>query len=347
MIEQLVFKIPGAFAQCIADGSCQRYGTIIKNSAGTIVGHIQESGALSKVISYAPSILVSGNPITAIATAATLALDVGATINTNMRVRKMDIKLDQVMTMVESLKTLSFVNIGVSTLGLGVSVAGFYLMNNKLNGLGNKVDELSHAVKAGFIKLHQAKIREHISAVQGLLTDADVAHHSMNAANEYVRIAQSLDAEYAFFHGEISFAMKQEHLNLVEVEQLIQLMSVAHNARTRCLILADEYCLARSKSEQNAEHYGSLFDDVDVIELTHRLLATQPESDFMKAFNDTLHGNDQLIGTKDFIANMREVRAVANSKSFLIDKLIKDEVPGKLFFDQLSHQKEPIVVISN
>jgi hypothetical protein len=336
MIEQLVFKIPSAFAQCIADGSCQRYGAIIKDQAGTIVGHIQETGMMGQIVSAAPSILTAANPLNTFATMAS----VGLTALSNVQLQHMQV-------MLESLKSLSFVSIGVSTLGLGVSVAGFYLMNTKLNGIGTKVDQLTNTVKIGFLKQEQARIRQHISAVRGLLNDADAAHTCITASNEYRRIANLFDQEYAFFFGEIEHFLKQEKFELAEIEQLIQLMAVCHNARIRCLLLADEYELAKAKSQQNTEDYGQLFDDIDIIGLTHKLLGEGPHKSFIKAFNETMQGNNQTVGTKDFIANMREIKAVAASKVYLIDSLIKTETPGKVFFDRLKEQQEPIVVISH
>lgn len=343
MLAPLVFGVPGMFAECMMNGTCQRYGTLIKNGTGQIIGHIQESGVINKVIGVAPSFLPPPFNL------ALEGVNIASHAFSNVQIHRLDAKVQQVMTMVDSLKSLSFLNIGVSTLGIGVSVAGFILMNQKLNAINEKVDLLTSRIEQGFLKLHQALIRQHISALRGLLRAADIAHESINAEIEYRRLAQLFDAEYSIFFGEIEFALKQEQLRLVEIEQLIQLMVVAHNAKIRCLILANELSLAKSASEQNAQSFVDLFDPIDIVELTHKILAgsNNKNKDFMKTFSDTLHGNDQLIGTKDFIANMREVSAVASTKSFLIDKLIKDEVPGKLFFDQLSHQKEPIVVISN
>ncbi len=207
---------------------------------------------------------------------------------------------------------------------------------------------MTNAVSDGFLKQEQARIRQHISAVRGLLDDADIAHTCVTVSNEFHRIATLFDQEYAFFFGEIKeYFLKQEIFELAEIDQLIQLMAVCHNARMRCLLLADEYELAKAKSQQNTEHYGQLFDDIDIIGLTHKLLGEGPHKNFIKAFNETMQGNNQTVGTKDFIANMREIKAVAASKVYLIDSLIKTETPGKVFFDRLKEQQEPIVVVSH
>lgn len=137
MVEQILFEVPTKFASGIADGSIVRIGTLLKDSmSGHILSHVQETGLAQKLLSNAS--LLPFSPLS--------ALDLASSGYAN-------VQLHQLKTMVEGLQMLQYANIGLAATGLGVSVLGFMLINQKLKGLESAIAQLSSQMDKHFQEL--------------------------------------------------------------------------------------------------------------------------------------------------------------------------------------------------
>ncbi len=131
------FNIPTQFMPMIISGEYIRYGALIKsNQTGQIIGHLKEAGNLSSLLSKIPT-----NPIEA-----------ANFISSNAQLLKIQDTLN-------SLQLISTIGTTASVLNLGITIAGFAVVINKLNRMENKLDSLLQSNKEIENKLNALHIK--------------------------------------------------------------------------------------------------------------------------------------------------------------------------------------------
>ena len=107
------FTIPLNYLPRILSGDYIRYGAIVKEaSSGKIIGHLKETGMLQNILSQSPT-----NP-----------LQMAEFVSSNMQ-------LMQIQKTLEGLQLISSIGAVASVANLGVSIAGFAIVINKLNNI--------------------------------------------------------------------------------------------------------------------------------------------------------------------------------------------------------------------
>lgn len=313
MLSQIPFDLPAQFLQGIANGDIVRYGTILKDAeTGRIVGHLQESGIaqslLSQTISSATSPLSFISSIT----------NTGSSIYTAAQVH-------QLKAMMETLQALQVATLGVSLIGVGVSVAGFLYMRKRLNSLDSRVDKLIDAVKMGFENQEKAGFRQQMSRTKSLVQRAELAKSMLDPAKEYKEVAAQLADQAAFFEGEIAFQISARGpIKHNTFWLLAQLWMLCNSVRIDCLIRANELHNAQHVSERIAGEYQGLFERIG------------------PASFDTHHSEGKAT-----ITILRDVTDAAHSKPFLLDYLRVRRIDGPTYLDRLDREKEqPMLILS-
>lgn len=313
MLSQIPFELPAQFIQGIATGDIIRYGAILKDAdTGRIVGHLQESGIAQSLLSQTISSATS--PLSFVSSIA----NTGASIYTAVQVH-------QLKAMMETLQALQMATLGVSLIGVGVSVAGFLYMRKRFNSLDNRVEKLIDAVKVGFENQEKAGFRQQMSRTKSLVQRAELAKSMLDPAKEYKEVAAQLADRAAFFEGEIVFqisargAIKHNTFWL-----LAQLWMLCNSVRIDCLIRANELHNAQHVSERIAGEYQGLFERVG------------------PASFDTNHSEGKAT-----ITILRDVTDAAHSKPFLLDYLRVRRIDGPTYIDRLDREKvQPMLVLS-
>ena len=313
MLSQIPFELPAQFIRGIATGDIIRYGTILKDAdTGRIVGHLQESGIAQSLLSQTISSATS--PLSFVSSIA----NTGASIYTAVQVH-------QLKAMMETLQALQMATLGVSLIGVGVSVAGFLYMRKRFNSLDNRVEKLIDAVKVGFENQEKAGFRQQMSRTKSLVQRAELAKSMLDPAKEYKEVAAQLADQAAFFEGEIVFqisargAIKHNTFWL-----LAQLWMLCNSVRIDCLIRANELHNAQHVSERIAGEYQGLFERVG------------------PASFDTNHSEGKAT-----ITILRDVTDAAHSKPFLLDYLRVRRIDGPTYIDRLDREKvQPMLVLS-
>lgn len=311
MLSQIRFDLPAQFLQGIANGDIVRYGAILKDAeTGRIVGHLQESGIaqslLSQTISSATSPLSFISSIT----------NTGSSIYTAAQVH-------QLKAMMETLQALQVATLGVSLIGVGVSVAGFLYMRKRLNSLDSRVEKLIDAVKMGFENQEKAGFRQQMSRTKSLVQRAELAKSMLDPAKEYKEVAAQLADQAAFFEGEIAFQISARGpIKHNTFWLLAQLWMLCNSVRIDCLIRANELHNAQHVSERIAGEYQGLFERIG------------------PASFDTHHSEGKAT-----ITILRDVTDAAHSKPFLLDYLRVRRIDGPTYLDRLDREKEQPMLI--
>ncbi len=114
------FEVPAKFLPKVLSGEYIRYGGILKEAAtGRIVGHLKEVGSLSQSLASLPL-----SPTKAVSFLAEHQ------------------QLSQIMTTLKALKLITGVGAIASVATLGVSVAGFVVLNKKLARMEGRLEQV-------------------------------------------------------------------------------------------------------------------------------------------------------------------------------------------------------------
>lgn len=313
MLSQIPFDLPTQFLQGIANGDIVRYGAILKDAdTGRIVGHLQESGIAQPLLSQTISSATS--PLSFISSIA----NTGSSIYTAAQVH-------QLKAMMETLQALQVATLGVSLIGVGVSVAGFLYMRKRFNSLDSRVEKLIDAVKVGFENQEKAGFRQQMSRTKSLVQRAELAKSMLDPAKEYKEVAAQLADQAAFFEGEIVFQISARGpIKHNTFWLLAQLWMLCNSVRIDCLIRANELHNAQHVSERIAGEYQGLFERIG------------------PASFDINHSEGRTT-----ITVLRDVTDAAHSKPFLLDYLRVRRIDGPTYIDRLDREKvQPMLVLS-
>lgn len=172
-------------ARFVADmdaGRIIRHGAILKDvSTGQIVGHLKETGEMGSILSS-----LVGSPLkiaNAVNPLSFVTDGIGHAVNA-YQIRGVQRSVDEVKSLVEGLQLATNVAAISSVAGLGVSVAGFAMINNKLNKMDAKIDGIA----------------DDIQIIKSVLSDLSIGWEAMSNARfqtaaETLIVAEKSDTE--------------------------------------------------------------------------------------------------------------------------------------------------------
>ncbi|MFA7293332.1 MAG: hypothetical protein WC023_13930 [Rhodocyclaceae bacterium] len=312
MITQILFEIPAAYEAAVKAGSLVQIGGLLKNAAtGQIVAHLQESGLAHSLISTA--VAGAASPLKLAAD----VMNVGSGVYTAVQVT-------QLKSMIASLQSLQIATLGVSLVGLGVTVAGFIYMHKRFNSLDGRIDKLIASVHTGFESQREAALRAHMSQVKGLVKRAKQAPTLSRPEREYSRIAEDFSEQASHFEGELEFLIKVEgKVNVELFWQLAQVLTLCNSIRIDCRIRTNELRNAREIAESVANDYQMLFDQLT------------PGS-FQAS-----EGEGAVVAK-----TIRDITDAAATKPYLIEYLRTQRYDGREYLDRLENETQsPLLML--
>jgi hypothetical protein len=312
MLSTIPFDYPAHFLADGLAGNVIRYGAILKDAGtGRIVGHMQESGVAQSLLSMV------GSGIPTPLSLATDVINVGSGLYTAVQV-------GQLKAMMETLQSLQVATLGVSLVGVGVSVAGFLYMHKRFNSLDGKIDQLMDTVTTGFESQQKAALRTHMSRTKSLVQRARQAHALSDPRPEYDEVAGGLAEQAAYFEGEVAFMISAEgRINLELFWQLAQVLMLCNNVRIDCRMRTNELRHALAISETIATEYQNLFDPLTPVSFD------KPSSEGLAT-----------------VRVLRDATDAAASKPYLIDYLRTSRIDGGEYIASLEREKEnPLLIL--
>jgi hypothetical protein len=306
MLSQIPFDLPVKFLPGLASGEIVRYGTLLKHTGtGQILGHLQETGIAQNLISNALSSVTS--PISLVSS----VLNAGASVYTAVQVR-------QLKAMMETLQAFQIATLGVSLIGVGVSVGGFLYMRKRFNNLDSRLDKLLDTVKTGFENLEKSGVRQQMSRTKSLVQRAELARTMMDSSKEYKEVAAQLGEQAAYFEGEIVHLISTKgSINHHTFWLLAQLWMLCNSVRLDCQIRANELRNALHVSEKIAIEYQGVFERI----------------------GPTSFDVDHTEG-RSTVRFFRDATDAAHTKPFLLDYLRTHQLDGPSYIESLEREAE-------
>ena len=137
-------------------------------STKKIVAHLEQ---VAPLISNTTSGLSSGNPYIAVSG---MVIDAAKLIQGSITNQK----LDKVIAMVQNLQMLSYVNIAMTGMNIGVTAVGFAIVVSKLNQIDQKLTIIDHKLEGIIISDIKTIIREVRNSIKDSITLVEKLSHT-------------------------------------------------------------------------------------------------------------------------------------------------------------------------
>jgi hypothetical protein len=175
----LLYAIPHALQSMISSGQAQLIGAVIKDvSSGQILGHVQQTQGLTQALMQAGGAVAQTgfSPLGAIS-----AIQ-------NEQIKSSLTQLGEGMSL---LQNLQFASMALSGIGIGVSVAGFVMMNIRLNAIEAHIGTLRDEIGEVGKLIQRVEIRRLFSNIRSALNDLD----NVATRTDHLALASALQRE--------------------------------------------------------------------------------------------------------------------------------------------------------
>lgn len=184
----LLYAIPPGLDALVSSGQAQLIGAIIKDiSSGQILGHVQQTQGFVQAFSQAGGTL---------AQTGFSPLGIAGVVQ-NEQIKS---SLAQLHQGVGLLQNLQIANIALTGIGLGVSIAGFAVMNMRLNAIETNLGTLREEVRDIGRLIQEAEIRRLFSDIRATLKDLD----GVATRKDHLAIASALQRQLSLHVSTIS-----------------------------------------------------------------------------------------------------------------------------------------------
>ncbi|WP_336366878.1 hypothetical protein [Marinobacter sp. C2H3] len=323
MLEKYIFEVPLRLQPLVDAGVLQRVGAIIKDtSSGRIVAHMQQTGMGQQLVGS-----LIGSPFNVLNTASSLVANA---------------QLAGLKRMVEGLQILQYANLGVGLVGMGVTVAGFAIVNKKLTRIEKTVEELSQTMDRNFAQLYLNQLYRDLNGIRGVLEGIEASKRLSDPKGVLINAASRLSELRSGVRGHIEYQLQQNTFDEQLFTQLTSALLLCDNARLESYILANEYDSAHFSATAVAGSYAELFDDVTPYDLgqKRRISHRQPGG------NIAATPMGKPVGDQNIVTALRDITDAAATQPFLIEALDRKRISGPEYMASLRDEStEPLVLV--
>lgn len=326
MMNDILFSIPSQFLSGIADGSLVRIGALIKHvGTGHVLGHLQETGLAQQLLGG-----LSVAPFTPLGAAASV-IDAASSVYGN-------VQLSQIKSMMETMQTLQYANLGIALAGIGISVIGFSIISKKLNGIETQLMKVSKQIDIQFSMLYERDLRAHYSQMTALFEKAELAHSLSTPNREWLNIASQLFDQSSFFAGEIKHLLAGNVFDEKLFVALFQSMTLCNAGQIECLLLANEMQSAYKAAELRGVKYKALFDPLMPHNLANKVNIANKEKTYRREVE---------IKMINIIKGLRDITDMSLTKPILIERMIENKVGGREYLNAVRNDNNNSILLYN
>lgn len=175
----LLYDIPLNVLNRVSSGEAEVVGALIKEVAsGKILAHVQPTQGFFNAFTQAGGTLVQ----TGFSPLGIIGVVQGEQIKSGIE------RLEQGLGLVQNLQ---MANLALTGVGIGVSVAGFAIMNMRLNAIENNLGTLREEVREIGMMIQAAEVRRLFSEIRAALKDLD----SVATRTDHLALASSLQRQ--------------------------------------------------------------------------------------------------------------------------------------------------------
>lgn len=284
----LHYAIPPLLQGRILDGSASLIGAIIKdNATGQILGHVQQTGVAQEILGRVTGLASGRFPL----------LD-AVELFQNEQIKHSIRQLQDGMVLMQ---TLQYGTLALSGLNLGVSVAGFALMEKRLRGMQKQLDKIEDAIGKITTDRRDDEIQNTLADIHADLRNIDSLYTRESPASAAEALQITLDRHASrletHFRREADTA-DRETMTLDHLERLWTLAAairLCHEASLQALFMGNNLGTAETNGLSLAEGQITLLEMVSPDALA-RLVARHDPTSHTKALEQAHLLSDGLRG---------------------------------------------------
>ncbi|WP_417725734.1 hypothetical protein [Salipiger sp.] len=305
----LLYAIPAALQALVTSGQAQLVGAIIKDvSTGQILGHVQQTRGFLQAMAQVGGTAAQGG---------FAPLGVISAIQ-NEQIKSTLGQLQQGMALMQNLQ---FVNLALSGIGIGVSVAGFAMMNMRLNAIERHIGALREDVREIGKMIRETELRRLFGDIRSALKDLD----SVATRNDHLALASSLQRQLSTHVSALSDLLREamlpgkaaslsmEHLDLIWT--LSSALRLCEDAEVRALLVSEDLAHARDYASgyqvENLERLRDLNPDslarlvaASASDLTTSVALRREAARNLDRIADGIGGTVESLGQQAALAQM-------------------------------------------
>ena len=220
----LLFEVPAQFLTAVKEGDLVQKGALLKDVAtGRIVAHMQESGAMQKILETGVSFDPTGIS-SLIGVAQTVAI-VG--------------KLNTMQSMIGTMQILEGFSLAASVIGMGVTAASTAMILSRLAQVDKELGRIEVSIAEFPVNLRELNLREKLVKLRTSLERLQEAEVRPDRAN--IVLAEEARLNYLFdeIHDGLMEVAKQARINPDLVRTLLASLMLCGSAQIKSLFWLD------------------------------------------------------------------------------------------------------------
>lgn len=263
---------PEIFAR-LQGGTAELFGAVIKEKAtGRILAHVQPTQVSERFLAHGSSLIhgvgQSGNPLS-FATGL-----VGAIQNEQIKSR-----LDRITGGLEVLQATQLLNLAVSVVGVGVTVASTALILNRIGTLDSRLADVSAKVDAIVRHVQIAPVRNALSQLRASAeAAATLETRTRDVSPHLERIENDLRKCYEDFRGSYEALALSHSVQVSDLEGILSALATSGGLQVRLLLWSEELKTAEATAKTQFDHLAELSWALpaDKLEAVHGPAAAAP-----------------------------------------------------------------------
>ncbi|HAD18533.1 MAG TPA: hypothetical protein DCF81_16930 [Erythrobacter sp.] len=323
----LLRTVPEHLMAGVSSGQLEVLGSIIRStSSGKIVAHLQEAAPLANLLARAPLDLVIA-PLDL----AAQAIQIGQN--------------EQIKAGIDALRELQTAGLVLNAASIGVSVAGFAMLNRKINALQADIGAVHSQLQGIDSKLDALWKEPWERDRQSLMTLAEKLDESWFLADGRGELADISSEAHSLanqFHRHAKDALESETFFLVAVPT-IEAFAFASSIRVTARLAMDENKAALEASFGSAEKISALVSGIKPE--NEVLLKLQTQSDLFGTSSWTESLEDQRRRLIFPAARLRSMETSSATSAVTVESLIEHGISGRDWLEAAgTEEHSPLLV---
>lgn len=325
--EILLRKVPEHLIRGVQSGQLEVFGSIIRsNSSGRIVAHLQETGRLGSLLTQVPLDPVTG--------ALKLATD-GVQIVQN----------EQIKTGIQVLQNLQSIGLVLNAASIGVSVAGFAMVNHKISSMQAEVSNIQDTLRSLERKFDESLAQQWEKDCERLKTLAEQLDESWFLSDGKAELADVAKEAHFLgneFHRQAQRGLESESVYLEAIPDL-EAYALAAAIRVTARLAMDESQAALETSVGCTQKISDLVQSMMPAKAVVNDLQSAPDCFGTSAWEKTIASSSQRL--IDPVSRLRTIEAASAARALTLKSLVSESISGRRWLEAAGSEEEaPLLV---
>jgi len=318
--DTLLREVPAGLRAGVDAGDYRVFGSIIRSvKSGRIVGHLQETSALSSLLSAGPASLPQ------------MALGAVSVVQN-----------EQIKAAISVVQSLQVANLALSGISIGVSIAGTALLAHRIGRVERKVDAVLPGlalIAQGIEGLRAERIAEDLTRLRTLANQVEEAWLPSATLSEWTAIAR--DSHFLADSFERRARDVVDEVDPLRGEPFVDAYALASGLRITARLAAGQDDMAREAASARAHTLVALGDPLDLGRLMlkempdREIAGTRPWQEQLDLRAEDLRATVRLVREREFAA-------VASAET--LKELARQEISGRDWLDAAREERNSSVL---